>query len=200
MMSDIALRSWWVYALRGLVAIVFGLLALTLPAVTLLSLVALFAAYAFIAGVVSVAGAVRNRRHDEDWWLPLLFGLVSIGAAVIAVIHPALTALVFVLVIGANALVGGVLDIAAAIRLRKVIRGEWMLVLSGIASIVFGALVFLFPGAGALALIWWISLYAVVTGVLLLALAFRLRTLARSGRIERRVIRDRRASTPQAAH
>ncbi|WP_247869715.1 HdeD family acid-resistance protein [Herbaspirillum sp. ST 5-3] len=197
MMSNMALHSWWVFALRGIVALAFGLLALMMPGVTLLSLVALFAAYALLAGVVSLVGAVQNRKHDEDWWLPLLFGLASIGAAVIAVMHPTLTALIFVLVIGANALVGGILDIATAIRLRKVIRGEWMLVLSGIASIVFGALVFLFPGAGALALIWWISLYAVVTGVLLLALSIRLRTRSTGTQGDRRVMPDRRIS---AAH
>ncbi|HJV81427.1 HdeD family acid-resistance protein [Noviherbaspirillum sp.] len=194
MMSNMALHSWWVFALRGVVALAFGLLALMMPGVTLLSLVALFAAYALLAGVVSLVGAVQNRKQDEDWWLPLLFGLVSIGAAVIAVLHPALTALIFVLVIGANALVGGVLDIAAAIRLRKVMRDEWMLVLSGIASIVFGALVFLFPGAGALALIWWISLYAVVTGVLLLALSIRLRARSRGTHGDRRMMPDRRIS------
>jgi uncharacterized membrane protein HdeD (DUF308 family) len=121
---------------------------------------------------------------------------VGIGAGVIALIHPSLTALILVLIIGANALVTGVLDISAAIRLRKVIHDEWMLILSGIASIVFGILVFLFPGAGALALILLISLYALVTGVLLLALAFRLRIRGRSPEIgrERRVLRDRRAS------
>jgi uncharacterized membrane protein HdeD (DUF308 family) len=98
---------------------------------------------------------------------------------VIAILSPGLTALALVLVMGANALIVGVLDIAAAIRLRKVIQGEWLLILAGIASVVFGVLVLLFPGAGALALVWLISVYAIVTGVLLLALAFRARAWAR---------------------
>lgn len=123
---------------------------------------------------------MRHRHSDEKWWLILLLGLVSLGAGVSAILLPGLTALVLVLVMGANALVTGVLDIAVAIRLRKAIRGEWLLILSGSASLVFGVLVFLFPGAGALALVWLIRVHAIVTGVLLLALAFRVRAWARS--------------------
>jgi uncharacterized membrane protein HdeD (DUF308 family) len=189
-------QSWWILALRGVIGILFGVLALTWPDLTLLALVALFAAYALLSGAVSVIGAVRNRARDDDWWLVLLLGLVGIGAGVIAIVHPTLTALVLVLVMGANALITGVLDIVAAIRMRKVIRDEWMLVLSGIASIVFGVLVFLFPGAGALAMVWLISAYALVTGALMLVLAFRVRakTKVTTGAIEedRRVTPDRR--------
>src|SRR5437016_5238945 len=140
-MNELLLRSWWMLALRGLVALLFGILALLWPGITLLWLVALFAAYALIGGAVSVIGAVRNRKSDEEWWLILLLGLVSIGAGAITIFHPALTALVLVLVMGANALVTGILDIAVAIRLRKEIRGEWLLGLAGIVSIVFGILV-----------------------------------------------------------
>jgi uncharacterized membrane protein HdeD (DUF308 family) len=165
------------------------------PGITLLTLIALFAAYALLGGAVSVIGAIKNRKLDEDWWLPLLLGLISIGAGAVAVMHPGLTALILVLLIGANALATGVLDIVAAIRLRKVIQGEWLLALSGVMSIIFGALVFLFPGPGALALIWLISLYALVTGALLLGLAFRLRAgkpkVGYSGQ-ERRTTPDRR--------
>jgi uncharacterized membrane protein HdeD (DUF308 family) len=178
-MNELLLQSWWMLALRGAIAVLFGVLAVLWPGITLLWLAALFAAYALIGGAVSIIGAVKNRKSDEEWWLILLLGLVSLGAGVIAVLHPGLTALVLVLIMGANALVTGVLDIAVAIRLRKVIRGEWLLILAGIVSIVFGVLVFLFPGAGALALVWLISVYAIVTGVLLLALAFRARTWVR---------------------
>jgi uncharacterized membrane protein HdeD (DUF308 family) len=179
-MNELLLRSWWMLALRGLAALAFGILAVLWPGLTLLWLVALFAAYALIGGVACVIAAARNRRSDEDWWLILLLGLVSIAAAVIAFFHPALTALVFVLVMGANALVTGILDIVVAIRLRKVIRGEWLLVLTGIISIIFGVLVFLFPDAGALTLVWLISIYAIFTGILLLALAVRARAWAKS--------------------
>lgn len=198
-MNDSLLRSWWVPALRGVIAILFGLLALMWPGLTLLSLVALFAAYALLTGVVSVMGAIKNRKRDDEWWLLLLLiGLVGIGAGVIAMIHPGLTAMVLVLVIASNALITGVLDIAAAIRLRKMIHGEWLLVLNGIASIAFGVLAFLFPAAGALALVWMISLYAAVTGVLLLGVAFRLRTQTRMEAPDRRVTRDRRVTTTHA--
>ena len=179
-MDELLLRLWWMLALRGVIALLFGVLALVWPGLTLLWLVALFAAYALLGGAASVIGAVRHRHSDEKWWLILLLGLVSIGAGVSTILYPGLTALVLVLVMGANALVTGVLDIAVAIRLRKAMRGEWLLIVTGIISIVFGVLVFLFPGAGALALAWLISVHAIVTGVLLLALAFRVRAWARS--------------------
>jgi uncharacterized membrane protein HdeD (DUF308 family) len=163
------------FALRGVVAIVFGVLALAWPGITLLWLVVLFAAFALINGAASAAGALRNRSGDEHWWLALLLGLVSLGAGVIAIVSPGLTALVLVLLMGANAIGTGVLDIALAIRLRRAIRGEWVLILAGVVSIAFGVLVFLFPGAGALALVWLISVYAIASGVLLLAVAWRLR-------------------------
>lgn len=196
-MTDSLMQSWWILALRGVFAILFGVLAFLWPGITLLTLVALFAAYALLGGVASIAGAVANRRRDEDWWMPLLTGLVGVGAAVISVMRPGLTALVFVLLVGAHALVTGVLDIAFAIRLRKLIHDEWLLILSGIASIVFGALVFLFPSTGALALIWLISLYAVLTGALMLGLSLRLRThgIASENRTERRITPDRRMRT-----
>jgi hypothetical protein len=193
-MDNFFVRSWWVLALRGIFGIVFAVLALMWPGLTLLTLSVLFAAWALASGIVAVIGAIRHRRTEDDWWVPLLLGLVSIGAGIVAMLNPALTALVLVLVVGANALVSGVLDIVAAIRLRKAIRGEWLLALSGLASIVFGALVFLFPAAGAFALVWLISLYAFVSGVLLLAASLRARSLARRTAPpgERRVVPDRR--------
>jgi uncharacterized membrane protein HdeD (DUF308 family) len=174
-MNKLLSRAWWMLALRGVVALLFGILAFLLPGLTLLWLVMLFAAYALISGVAAVVGAVKNRTSDRHWWLILLLGLVSIGAGIIAIVVPGLTALVWVYVIGANALITGVLDIAVAIRLRKVIEGEWLLIVSGLASLLFGIAVILFPGAGALALVWLISAYALVTGILLLGLAFKAR-------------------------
>jgi uncharacterized membrane protein HdeD (DUF308 family) len=182
-MNALLLESWWMLALRGGLALLFGVLALLWPGLTLLVLVALFAAYALLVGVVSVVGAVQNRRRDKKWWLILLLGLVSIAAGVIAILYPSMTALMLVLVMGANALVMGVLDIAMAIRLRKAIQGEWLLILSGLMSIIFGVLVLLFPGAGALAMVWLVSLHAMVTGLLLLILAFRVRRWTRTERV-----------------
>ncbi len=193
-MENIFLRAWWVPALRGVLGIAFAVLAIAWPGLTLLSLVALFAAYAILAGIASLAGALRHRAGGDLRWDVVILGLVSIGAGLVAAYHPAATALLLVLIMGANALVVGVLDILAAIRLRKTIAGEWLLVLAGLASIVFGALVFARPGAGALALVWLVSLYAFVTGALLLGLGLRMRTLARAGGAghDRRVLPDRR--------
>ena len=165
----------WMLMLRGAIAIVFGVLALAWPDLTLLLLVGLFAAYALLSGVVAIVAAFRSRDTDSKWWLPLLLGIVSVAAGIGAIFYPGLTALALVLVMGANAIVTGALDLAMAVRLRRVLRGHWMLVLSGIVSIVFGVLVFLYPGAGALALVWLISLYAILTGILLLALGLRTR-------------------------
>jgi uncharacterized membrane protein HdeD (DUF308 family) len=174
-MAKLTGQVWWMFAWRGAVALIFGVLALAWPGLTLLWLVALFAAFALIGGGVSVVGSIKARKSDDHWWLALLLGLVSIGAGVIAIFHPDLTALVLVLLMGANAIVTGILDIAMAIRLRKAIRGEWVLGLAGVVSLVFGVLVFLFPAAGALALVWLISLYAIITGVLLLVAAWQAR-------------------------
>jgi uncharacterized membrane protein HdeD (DUF308 family) len=193
-MENIFLRAWWVPALRGVLGIAFAVLAIAWPGLTLLSLVALFAAYAILAGIASLAGAVRHRAGGELRWDAVLLGLVSIGAGLVAAYHPAATALLLVLIMGANALVVGVLDILAAIRLRRTIADEWLLALAGLASIVFGALVFARPGAGALALVWLVSLYAFVAGALLLGLGLRMRVLARARGAEpdRRVLPDRR--------
>jgi uncharacterized membrane protein HdeD (DUF308 family) len=178
-MNDFLSRAWWMLALRGVIAVIFGILAILWPGLTLLWLAALFAVYALFSGIVSIVGAVKNRTSEREWWIILLLGLVSVCAGIIAIIHPAMTALVLVLVMGANALVTGVLDIVTAIRLRKTMEHEWLLILAGLASVVFGFLVFLFPGAGALALVWLISAYAIATGILLLALAFRARSWRR---------------------
>lgn len=171
-------HSAWMLLLRGVIAILFGVLAIALPGLTLVLLVGLFAAYALLSGAVSIAAGWRSRASDRKWWLALLLGLVGIAAGICAIVYPAVTALVLVLLMGANAMFTGALDIAIAMRLRRVLRGAWMLVLSGIVSIVFGVLVFFFPGPGALALVWLISLYAIVTGVLLLATGLRARRAA----------------------
>jgi uncharacterized membrane protein HdeD (DUF308 family) len=167
--------------LRGIVAILFGILAAAWPGLTLIWLVALFAVYAIVLGAVSVAAAIRVRRSDSKWWLPLLIGIVSIVAGVYAIAYPGVTTLVLVLVMGVNALLTGALDIALAIRLRRVLRGQWLMVASGIVSVLFGVLVIAAPGAGALALVWLISLHAIVTGALLLALGLRTRRAIHTG-------------------
>jgi uncharacterized membrane protein HdeD (DUF308 family) len=162
-------------ALQGAVALLFGILAILWPGLTLLWLVAFFAAYAIISGALALYAAVRNRTHDGGWWLILVLGLISVACGILAIVYPGLTALVLVLVMGANALITGALQIAAAVRLRKAVSNEWLMVLAGVVSVLFGIFVFAFPGAGALALVWLIAFWAIVHGVLLLSLAFRVR-------------------------
>jgi uncharacterized membrane protein HdeD (DUF308 family) len=161
-------------ALRGVVAIVFGVLAILMPGLTLALLVGLFAAFALIGGIAAVIGATRARPHD-GWGLEMLLGIVSIVAGVLAIIYPGVTALSLILLMGVNALITGVLELVSAIRLRKEITNEWLLGAAGVVSIVFGAIVLIFPGAGALALVWFVSFYATLQGILLLIVAMRAR-------------------------
>jgi uncharacterized membrane protein HdeD (DUF308 family) len=172
-------HSAWMLILRGAIALLFGVLAVLWPGLTLVALVVLFAVYALLGGVVSIAAAIQLRRVERKWWLPLLLGIISVVAGIYALFAPAVTALVLVLVMAANAILTGALDIAMAVRLRNVLRGQWLLVLGGIVSIVFGALVIANPDAGALAMVWMVSIYAVFTGVLLLSLGIRTLRAAR---------------------
>ncbi len=173
---DSLTQNWWAVALRGLAGILFGVITFISPGISLAALVLLFGAYAFADGVLSIVSAVRRRGADR-WWLLVLQGIVGIAAGVVTLLWPGITAIALLIVIAAWALVGGALQVAAAIRLRKVITGEWLLALSGVLSIVLGVLLVLFPGPGALALVIWIGAYAFVFGILLLVLGFRLRGL-----------------------
>jgi uncharacterized membrane protein HdeD (DUF308 family) len=168
-------KRWWAIALRGVAAIIFGILAFVWPEVTAAALIFVFGAYALADGLFNIIAAVTGRSGARSWWALLLAGLVSIGAGLVAVFMPGLTALALIYVIAAWALVRGVFEIAVAIRLRNVITHEWWLGLSGALSIVFGVLLMLAPGAGAVALVLWIGAYAVIFGVLLVALGVRLR-------------------------
>ena len=169
--------NWWVVVLRGLAGMAFGLVTFFAPGITLAALVLVFGAYAFADGVLAIISAIRRDRPGDRWWLLLLEGIVGIAAGVVTLLWPGITALVLLYVIAAWALVTGVLEIAAAIRLRKAIKGEWLLVLSGILSVALGVMLVLWPGPGALALVLWTGAYAFVFGALLLALGLRLRSL-----------------------
>jgi uncharacterized membrane protein HdeD (DUF308 family) len=176
---EIALsRAWWAIALRGAAAIIFGVLTFVLPGVTLAVLVLLFGAYAIVDGIFTLVAAARGQVHDLDHprWALVLEGIAGLAAGVVAFVWPGLTTLAVVYLIAAWAVVTGVLEIVAAIRLRRHIDNEWWLVLSGVLSIVFGVFVAAAPGAGALAIVFWIGAYAIVFGALLIGLAFRLRS------------------------
>jgi uncharacterized membrane protein HdeD (DUF308 family) len=174
--------NWTALALRGVVAIVFGIVAFLLPGLTLGALILLFAAYAIVDGVSHIVTGIRQREGHRPDWLMVAIGVVGVAVGLVAAILPGITALFLLSLIGAWAIVIGVFEIVAAYRLRKEISGEWMLALGGIVSVIFGIYVWLFPGAGAIALVWLIALYAIVSGVTLLMLAFRMRALADRGR------------------
>jgi uncharacterized membrane protein HdeD (DUF308 family) len=165
--------------LRGVAAIIFGVLTWVLPGISLVSLVLLFGAYATVDGILNIWVAFAGPREEESWWVLLLWGLVGIGVGILTFTHPDLTALALLFYIAAWAIATGVLEIVAAIRLRKVIEGEWWLILAGLASVVFGVLLMARPGVGALAVLWLIASYAIVFGVFLLLLAFKVRGFVR---------------------
>lgn len=167
---------WWAIMLRGLLGILLGIVAFFMPVSTLLAFVYLFGAYAFFDGVFNLVAAWRQTTGQKPWWALLLSGIAGIGAAVISFVWPGITALALVYVVSAWALLTGGLEIAAAVKLRKEIEGEWMLALSGILSIVLGFLLAFFPDAGAIGLVWYLGAYAIVLGILMVALSWRLRT------------------------
>ncbi len=169
-------RYWWALALRGLCGILFGLAAFFWPGITLTVLMAFFGGYALVDGIFAIVAAVAAARQHERWSSLLLEGIVGIALALVTFFWPGITAVALVYVVAFWAIVTGILEIAAAIRLRKEIAGEWMLGLSGVLSLILGALLFFMPYAGAIGLIWVMGSYAMVFGVLLLMLAFRLRT------------------------
>lgn len=167
-------RNWWTLALRGLAAVVFGILAFIWPGVTVTILVLFFGAYALWDGVFALIGAFRTESNRR--WPLVLEGLVGIAAGLFALFSPGLATLALLYVIGAWALITGIFEIIAAIRLRKEIEGEWLLLISGLLSVLFGFALFIWPAAGALALTWMIGAYAILFGILLIVLGFRLRT------------------------
>jgi uncharacterized membrane protein HdeD (DUF308 family) len=166
-------RYWWAVALRGLLAVLFGLAAFLWPGITLVSLVLLFGAYALVDGIFAIVAAFRAR----EWWPLLLEGVAGIAAGVATFLWPGITALALLYLIAAWAIITGILEIVAAIRLRRVIENEWWLALGGVASIILGVVMVAAPGAGALGLVWAIGAYALLFGVIMIALGFRLRGL-----------------------
>ena len=168
-------QNWWLVVLRGVFAILFGVLAFVWPALTWLTLIVMFGVYAIVDGVVAIITGVVRAKDSPRWWAFLLEGLIGIGAGVVALILPELTTLVVIYMIASWAVITGILEIAAAIRLRNEITNEWVLGLGGLISIALGVLLFLRPAAGGLAIIWIIAGYALIFGILLVILGFRLR-------------------------
>jgi uncharacterized membrane protein HdeD (DUF308 family) len=174
-------KNWWSLVVRGLVAILLGILTLAWPGITVGALVILFGAYALIDGILNIAGAWRASKAHERWGVLVIEGVVGIIAALVTFAWPAITAIVLVYVIAAWAIVTGIFEIAAAIKLRKHISGEWLLALAGVASIVFGVLLMSAPLVGALVIAIWIGVYELIFGGMLVGLGLRLRSWS-SGR------------------
>jgi len=173
-MLDALARNWWLILLRGICALVFGILTFIWPGVTLLTLIAFYGAFALIDGALAIWAAITGGEMASRWWL-LIVGLLGVAAGLITLMMPGVTALVLLFFIAFWAIATGVMQIVGAIRLRKEIDNEWMLILGGALSVLFGLIVLIAPGAGALGLIWAIAAYSIVFGILFVALALRLR-------------------------
>ncbi len=170
--------AWWVLLVRGLVAVAFGVMALAWPTLTLQALILLFGAYALVDGGLAVYAALRARPEHSDWWAVALEGAIGLIAGVLVLVWPGLGAVALLYFIAAWAIITGVAEIIMAYRLRQVLSNEWLMVLAGVASVSFGVLVWIYPGAGALALVTFIGVYALIFGLSLVGLSLRLRMAA----------------------
>ena len=178
MLLETLKRHWWVPVLRGVAAIIFGVIAFTHPLMAAATLVLFFGAWVLIDGIFRVVGAIGHHASDSDWGFNLIIGILGIIIGLLTFHAPAITALALVIYIAAWAMMIGATEIALAIKMRREIKGEWFLILMGLASIIFAGLLLWNPLAGAAALIWIIAWYAVIIGVLAIIFGFRLRSLA----------------------
>jgi uncharacterized membrane protein HdeD (DUF308 family) len=178
-MLHVLARNWWALLIRGIAAIIFGILAFLWPGATGVALVILFGAYAFVDGIFAIVSAVRAAQAHERWGAFLIEGIIGLAIAAVTIYDLRLTAFALYLTIAAWALLTGIFELVAAIRLRKEIQNEWLLILGGIASIVFGILMIVYPLAGVVTVIWLIGAYAIVFGVMMIGLSLRLRPFAK---------------------
>jgi uncharacterized membrane protein HdeD (DUF308 family) len=177
-MADILERNWWLVALRGVLAILFGIVAFIWPSITLTALVILFGAYALVDGIFAIASGVFGwALSGASRWFLVLGGIAGVIVGLIAFFYPNVTAVALLYLIGAWAIVTGAFQIVAAIQLRKEIENEWLLIFGGVLSVIFGVLAFVYPQATALSIIWLVALYAVIFGVSLVVLGFRMKSL-----------------------
>ena len=178
MLIETLKRHWWVPVIRGIAAIVFGVIAFAYPGLTVAVLVLLFGAWVLVDGIFRVIGAVGHRAFDKEWGFDLIIGIVGIIIGFLTFHAPQITALALIIYIAAWALMIGATEIALAIKLRREIKGEWFLILMGLVSIVFAVMLLWNPAVGAAALIWIMAWYAVILGVLGIIFGFRLRSLS----------------------
>jgi uncharacterized membrane protein HdeD (DUF308 family) len=178
---DLLSENWWMVLIRGGAALIFGLLTWFYPFISILIMVMFFGVYALIDGVLGVVIAIKGRRTHQDWWLMLIWGMVSILAGIMTFFVPSITWLVLIIFIAIWSLVSGILQIIAAIRLRKSIHGEAWMIVAGVLSVLVGIILFVNPVQGGIALTWVMGVYAALFGVMNIALAFRLHRFAASG-------------------
>jgi uncharacterized membrane protein HdeD (DUF308 family) len=171
-MREIA-GSWWLLLVRGIAAVIFGVLALIWPQITLLVLVTFFGAYALVSGVSELFAGFRHGARSRGW---LIFsGIIGILAGIVAFVWPGITSLALLYLIAFWAIFTGVSEIVAGIQLRKVIDNEWMFIVAGVLSVIFGILLLIWPGAGMLSLVWLIGIFAILYGLAMIALSIRVK-------------------------
>ena len=166
-------RNWWLIALRGVLGVIFGVIALVMPVATILALVLLFSAYMVVDGAIAIYAAIRAARKKEGWGFLLFQGIASLAAAAIALVWPGLTVVAFILLIAAWSIVSGCLMLAAAMRTEQ---ARWWLVLGGAAALLYGFLMIVAPLSGAVVLTWWLGAFALVFGAALIILSLKLRS------------------------
>ncbi len=174
-MNDLLVRNWWAVMVRGIAALAFGLITLVLPGITLGALLMVFGVFVIIDGIFSLTAGIRASGHRERWGSLVFSGVVGLAAGLIALFAPIAAAVGFALLIGIWSLATGVMQIMSAIRLRRVIENEWLMALGGALSVVIGLVFLLVPDVAMLTLVWWLGLFATASGVMLVALALRLR-------------------------
>ncbi|HEX6270096.1 MAG TPA: HdeD family acid-resistance protein [Anaerolineales bacterium] len=178
-------RNWRLVVLRGILAILFGVMAFGWPSMTWIILIMMFGVYTLADGLVALGTGLSRTNGSPRWWTVLLEGVLSLAAAVVALLWPEIIALIMVFVIAGWAVLTGILEIVAAIRLRAEIKNEWLLALGGLVSIALGVFLFFQPVTGGIAIIWTLAAYAMIFGVLLIALGLRLRDRIMSGDLRR---------------
>ena len=178
-MESIFRPKWWVFLLHGIIVLLFGLMALTQPGMTLGVLILTFGIFAIADGIVETVLGIVSYKSNDLWWSVLLSGIASILIGILTLANPHITGLVLLYLIGLRAFVLGFLEVVAAIELRHLMEGEWMLIVGGILSIIFGVMLFIYPAEGALSLLWLIGIFAVVGGVWLILFSFHMRSMTK---------------------
>lgn len=170
-------KHWWLFLIRGLLGLALGVFALVYPGATLAAVVFVIGAYLIIDGIIAVAKSIQVLRSDKQWWVLLLEGILGIVVGVAIFVYPGISVLTLAYLVGYWAILSGILAIAAALRLRAHVSGEWLYILFGIVSLVFGLVVLFSPGTGLVYIVLMTSIYGFVIGVTMIALAFRARSL-----------------------